>query len=447
MAEWELRLQLKQPSPHVRAAVVRAVTQLHLQSFSRAVAEQVGDPDAEVCQALGAAVKLLPSVAEHARTALESEKGDEQLAGLRVLGAAGLPLESDVAHKLTSSARPEVRLAAAVALAPTDSDTAATVLTSLIDGPVDEAAIVALGKLATPRALETLKELVPQPLHSQQALAALAGSPAGDRLLLQWRLASSLPKTEGAAIDAALEADPGVPAVLVKLLGDPDEALARAAAARLGSRPAGIAALSHCLETLTAEAPRCATGLASSALAADQVRHALQSSDAHVRIQMLEGLTAVDQPPALALLSPVAGDPAEDVRAALAPALGRLGDGGIPLLTKLSRDLQDSVRKAAAKELVRLLPADRLHAFVAEAMSDPPLRSAVLTSTARLSNEDAIHLLVADLAAPDAPERRQAMKLLARYHATEATNALMDSAAKDSDPVLREYALTLLGNQ
>jgi hypothetical protein len=39
------------------------------------------------------------------------------------------------------------------------------------------------------------------------------------------------------------------------------------------------------------------------------------------------------------------------------------------------------------------------------------------------------------------------MTLLAGYHVSEATNALMDSASKDSDPTLREYALTLLGNQ
>ena len=52
-----------------------------------------------------------------------------------------------------------------------------------------------------------------------------------------------------------------------------------------------------------------------------------------------------------------------------------------------------------------------------------------------------------DLSAPDARERREDLTQLAHYRDPEAVNALMESAAKDADPELREYALTLLANQ
>ncbi len=447
VAEWELRLQLKQPSPHVRSAVVEAATRLHLQGLTRTLAEQVGDPDPELCSSLGAAAKLFPPIAAHARTALGSEKGDEQLAGLRVLGAAGLPLEDDVARKLVGSTRPEVRLAAAVALAARDPDASVDVLAGLIPGPEETHAIEALGKLATPHAFQRLQALVGQPTRAQAALTAIASSAAGERVLLWRRSAAGLPKGDAAAIDAALDGQPHTPEWLVKLLSDPDETLAQAAAARLAAHPDGVTALSHCLEALSPEAKRCAAGLAGSPLAAAEVKHALRSSEAHVRLLMVGALATAAATPSLEVLAPLANDSSEDVRATLAAALGRLEAGGIPLLSSLARDGDPGVRKAAATELVRLLPADQLHAFATEALTDPPVRSAVLSAAARLSTADAVHLLIADLSAPEAPERRQAMTLLARYHAPEATNALMDSAAKDTDPVLREYALTLLGNQ
>jgi HEAT repeat protein len=446
-AEWELRLQLKSGSLKVLSAVVEAAAKLRLQGLSRPLSELVGNPDPELCAALGGAAKSFPAIAEHAKTALESEKGDEQLAGLRVAAAAGLPLEEAVARKLTASSRPEIRLAAAQALAARDPDAAADVLSGLILGPQEAVAVETLGKLATPHALGLLQLLIDQPAHAGGALTAIAGSAAGERVLLVRRANASLPPAQGAAIDAALEAQPHTPEWLVTLLGDPDEPIAAAAAARLGAHPAGVAALLHCVESPTPIANRCATGLAGSDQASAEIARALQSRESPVRVLMVDGLANATRLPTLAVLAPLANDPAEDVRAALPAAVGRLDAPAIPLLSALAQDGQASVRKAAATQLVRLLPADQLHTFAAQAINDPAVRSAVLSETTRLTTEDALHLLIADLGTPDAHERRQAMTLLAGYHVSEATNALMDSASKDSDPTLREYALTLLGNQ
>ena len=65
-------------------------------------------------------------------------------------------------------------------------------------------------------------------------------------------------------------------------------------------------------------------------------------------------------------------------------------------------------------------------------------------AAARLSSDDAIRLLRSDLSEADERERRRDLALLARYREPDAVNALMDSATKDPDPGLREYAVELL---
>jgi HEAT repeat protein len=446
-AEWELLLQLRQPSPHVLAAVVGAAARLRLPNLAHQIAEKVGNPDAELCAALGEAAKIFPAVAEKARAALSSKQPDEQLAGARILVAAGLPLNADIAKQLIGSANPDLRFAAAVALQSGDPDAAIDALAALAGSPHEAEAVALLGKLSTPHALERLQALAADPAHAQVAIAALAGSPGGMRLLLTKRAAADLPTAQATAIDAALNAQPHAPEWLLKLLGDPDDTVARAAAVRLCARPAGLAALARCVETQSSAAPRCAAGLAGSANATVEVARALQSPEPAVRLLMLGAIRAAAQSPTLDELTPLAVDPSDDVRVALPAAVGRLDAAGLPLLQAMVKDVSPAVRQAAATELVRLLPEDKLRAFAAAGLKDSAVRSAVLSAVSRLATADALRLLIADLGAPDAKERRQVMSMLAHYNTPEATQALMDSAAKDADPLLREYALTLLGNQ
>jgi HEAT repeat protein len=444
-AEWELHLQLKQTSPHVLAAVITAATQLHLDKLTKGVAEKVGNPDPELCAALGAAVATFPDVAEQARQALDDAEGDRQLSGLRILTAANIPVDQAQARKLITSPSPEVRFFAGSALAPSDPETATSVLAQFLDGPQAQAAIVALGKIGCPSALNALLSLIGKEQQTP-ALNALATSDAGVRVLLKKR-SITLVQEQVQAIDAALNAQPTTPDLLVALLGDENGSLAKQAAELLGQQPAGVAALARCLDALAPQTPLCASGLAGSPLAGDQVKLELRSLDARVRAAMATGLGVQGPIPERELLAPLARDRSPAVRAAVTLPLGRLQSDGVPLLTILVRDSEPSVRTAAAAQLIRKVSGAALHLLVAEAVGDAAIRPDLLEVAEQLPGRDALRLLLASAGSDNRQERRTALALLARRHEPEAVHALMDRAAQDSDPELREYALTLLANE
>lgn len=450
-AEWALRLELKQTDPRVLAADIRAIAALQLQTLSRPVAEKVGDPDPGLCAALGQAAAVLPDIAEAARTAVAGTDEQQQLAGLRILEAAQLPVAEDLLRKLTHGSAVPLRLAASLALGRIDPASGVEALAQVLDqapaGPDADAAIAALGKLASPPAMTLLQSLMLRGDNAQAAVTALASTNDGARVLLRRRIAETVPAVIESAVDAALAGQPKLAELLLSLVADPDVSLAEAAAARLGQRPDGVEALVHCLQQLVPEANRCAAGLAASELGAAAVGRALQSLDGNVRALMVQGLGRAPKPTPLEVLAPLTSDPSADVRLALTVPLGRLEAAGLPALETLMHDAQPAVRTAAATQLVVELPADRLRALVAEAVSDPAIRSPVLSASVRLPSEDAIRVLVASLGDPNARERRAALTNLARYHGTQAVNAMMDSAAHDTDPALRDYALTLLANE
>jgi HEAT repeat protein len=150
-AEWELRLQLKQASPHVVAAAVHAMQKLKLPGVAHALAERVGDSDSELCDALGEAAHLYPAIAESARAALDGDES-HQLSGLRILSAAGLTIPPAVASALAASPLAEVRLAAAENMGAANPEAALKTIADLLSGPMSDEAVDALGKLASPKA-------------------------------------------------------------------------------------------------------------------------------------------------------------------------------------------------------------------------------------------------------------------------------------------------------
>jgi len=449
-AEWELRLQLKQSSPHVIAAVVRAAQRLNLPGLARAVADKVGDPDPELCEALAVAAPLYPAIAQNAREALEGN-GPRQLAGLRVLRAAGLPVPEPLARRLSASPLAEVRLAAAESLAAADSEAAVQTIAALLSGPVADRAIEALGTIGTPPALSLLEGLLGRADLAAPVLAALARSAAGERILIKRRSALSPGTSDVAAIDAAIAAQPRTPELLLELLGDPEAQVADAAAATLGRSPTGRAALESCLERLSAQASgqasHCAAGLAASPEASAEIARALESLEPAVRASMVTGLGANDRHAAIEMLGRMATDPSPEVRVALATAAGRLGDRGVDLLMTLVRDSQPVVRSAAAVQLIAVIPADRLRVLASEAVADPAVRAPMFKALDRLPIHDSLRILRASLQDPDGSERRQALLALAQFHVPEAINVLMDSAARETDPALRELAYSMLANQ
>jgi HEAT repeat protein len=249
------------------------------------------------------------------------------------------------------------------------------------------------------------------------------------------------------AIDAAIEAQPRTPELLLELLSDPDDVVADAAALHLGQHAAGVAALETCLARLAPQASHCAVGLAGSPGASTAVTRALQNLDPGIRALMVAGLRETSNQPFLALLVQMTSDPSPDVRVALAASAGRLGPRGMDILMTLVHDGQPSVRTAASRELVSELPVDRLSTLASEAVGDPAIRGAMFSALGRLPFKDSLRLLRASLQDPSAPERRQAMLALAQFHDPEAVNVLMDSAANETDPALRELAYSVLANQ
>ncbi len=445
-AEWELRIQLKQASPHVVAAAVHAMQLLRLQGVAHAVAERVGDPDSELCEALGEAARFYPAVAESAREALDGDES-RQLAGLRVLNAAGLPLPAGVASRLTTSPLAEVRLAAAESLGPTDPEAAEKTMAELLSGPLSDEAVGALGRLGTPKALALLESLLERAQPAPTLLAALAKSAPGDRILIKRRVSLQADAKLAVAIDAAIEVQPHTPALLSELLSDADDSVANSAAGHLGQHPSGVAALQTCLDRLAPQAPHCAIGLAGSPAASAEVRRALENLDPAIRALMLAGLGETSQLPFLALLSQMTADPSPEVRVALAASAGRAGARGIEILSTLVHDSQAAVRTAAAHELVSVLPVDGLKKLASEAVGDPAIRGAMFSALGRLPLKDGIRLIRASLQDPDAPERKQAVLALAQIRDPEAVNMLMDTAASETDPALRELAYSMLANQ
>jgi HEAT repeat protein len=98
-AEWALFLELRRPEPPVAAAAIRAVTALRLETLGKPVAARVGDPDPDLCAALGQAAAMVPAVAAAARQALANAAPEAQLSGLEVLVAAGLQTPTVWSHR------------------------------------------------------------------------------------------------------------------------------------------------------------------------------------------------------------------------------------------------------------------------------------------------------------------------------------------------------------
>ena len=306
-------------------------------------------------------------------------------------------------------------------------------------------AVDALGKLASPKAEALLEGLLDHSQSETHVLAALARSASGERVLIKRRALLQADAKRAMAIDAAIEAQPRTPELLRELLADPDDVVADAAALHLGQHAAGVAALETCLSRLAPQASHCAVGLAGSPAASPEVTRALQSLDPSIRALMVAGLRETSNQPFLGQLSQMTSDPSPEVRIALAASAGRLGPRGMEILhVTLVHDGQPSVRTAASRELVSELPVDRLSTLAAEAVGDPAIRGAMFSALGRLPFKDSRRLLRASLQDPSAPERRQAMLALAQFHDPEAVNVLMDSAASETDPALRELAYSVL---
>ncbi len=446
-AEWALRAELRRPEPEVVAAAARAAAALRLDGLSKLLAARVGDPDAGLCAALGAAVSVFPSVAAAAHAAAANTSPQIQLAGLRVLAGAGVPVTADEARAALRSPLPEARLIAAQALAPIDpaaSDAALEGLAVVTD-PVGAEAAMRMARLGRPGLLRDLERLAAgkSAMLATRAIDALAGSPTGLAALL--RLRAETPAL-AAEVDRAFGRRPPTTADLLAVLGDGGLDAAESAGKLLSTRADGLAALGHCLETLSPGADRCATGLAGGPGGAAVLDRALGSVDANVRRLAAWAIASSPIAPPLRVLSGLSLDPAPAVRAAAALGLGRRGAEGKPLLSVLVEDPDHEVRAAAAEQLAELLGPDELVRLVARSLDDDAVRPALIPALARLPSHAALSLILAELRRGNSVERRMAVEELSRFNDPAAFDALMQVASRDPDPGTRRRAAEILGN-
>ncbi len=442
-AEWALRGELKQP-PVVAAAAVRAVVALRLTRLRNLVVARVGEADPDLAAALGESAALFPAVTDAARALLSDARPVAQLAGLRILSAAGeIPSEAD-ARRLAASPLPEAALLAAELLAPSDPQAAEAVYAQLAVGPEPLAARAArdLVKLGTPGSLAALEALARTPGSAERAVAALAASPQGLTHLLVLRAAD--PSLQ-AIVDRSLAGHPPAVADLRVVVSAADDRASRMAVALLAGREDGVAALDACLRAQGPDARRCATGL-TGPLAAKVLERALDSVDEQVRALAAWARASADEKPCLDALGPLAVDPSPSVRAAAALGLGRLGPAGVPLLRVLVHDRVDRVRSAAAGQLAEILPGGELAELVRRTVDDDAIRPELLPALARLPSDAAVTLLIEDLRRGNVAERRQAVAQLARFNDPRAYDALMEIASRDPDADARRMAARILGN-
>jgi HEAT repeat protein len=441
-AEWALFLELRRPEPPVAAAAIRAVTALRLETLGKPVAARVGDPDPDLCAALGQAAAMVPAVAAAARQALANAAPEAQLSGLEVLVAAGLPIPSADAHRLVASPLPAVRLIAAGALEPEAAEPVYEAL-AVEPGALGDRAALDLAKLGTPVAINALSTMAGKGVATKRAIAGLASTPTGLVALLGLRDQSASLADE---IDARFARQPPATADLLAVGQGPQGPAARSALHLLATRADGVRALDGCLRALGDHADRCAAGLAATPEAAETLARALDSVDAHVRAVAAGAIASASEKPKLGTLASLAADPETDVRAAAVLGLGRLGQEGFPLLQALVCDPNDEVRAAAAEQLARQLPAEALATLVARTVEDDAVRPHLLSALVRLPAAAAEQLLFAELRRGKPDERRQAVKQLARFNDPRALDVLMTVASRDPDADTRTVAAQALGN-
>ncbi|MFC5880814.1 fumarate reductase/succinate dehydrogenase flavoprotein subunit [Streptomyces virginiae] len=251
------------------------------------------------------------------------------------------------------------------------------------------------------------------------AVAALGETvPAGAGLALADRLGDSDPAVRAAAAAAlrelleVLPGDPGLAAGLRAALAVPDPAVRSAALEALRALRLGDA------------------GLYAAALA---------DAEVDVRIHAVRGLVSVD---AAAELAAAQGDPAREVRVAVAKGLAAVRDPAPAPLDPLLADADPLVRGAALAALAAVgCPGGYARTAVA-AMADPAwqVRAGAAAGLSAAAAEVAGPALAEALADADADVRKAAVLALLGPRDSAGARAALATAVGDPDADVRAYA-------
>ncbi|KOU64225.1 MULTISPECIES: fumarate reductase/succinate dehydrogenase flavoprotein subunit [Streptomyces] len=293
--------------------------------------------------------------------------------------------------------------------------------------------------------------------------APVDGSASSPRILELLALAEDSPDL-GALRPYLTDADPAVRTTAVAALGETVPAGAGPALAdRLGDsdpavRAAAAAALRELLEVLPGD-PGLAAGLRAALAVPDpavrsaalEALRALRLGDAglyaaaladaevDVRIHAVRGLVSVD---AAAELAAAAGDPAREVRVAVAKGLAAVRDPAPAPLDPLLADADPLVRGAALGALAAVgCPGGYARTAVA-ALADPAwqVRAGAAAGLSAAAAEVAVPALAEALADADADVRKAAVLALLAHRDSAGARAALATAVGDPDADVRAYA-------
>ncbi|MFE5720385.1 fumarate reductase/succinate dehydrogenase flavoprotein subunit [Streptomyces erythrochromogenes] len=251
------------------------------------------------------------------------------------------------------------------------------------------------------------------------AVAALGETvPAGAGPALAARLADGDPAVRAAAAGAlrelleVLPGDPGLAAGLRAALAVPDAAVRAAALEALRALRLGDA------------------GLYAAALA---------DAGVDVRIHAVRGLVSVD---AAAELAAAAGDPAREVRVAVAKGLAAVRDPAPAPLDPLLSDADPLVRGAALGALASVGCPDGYARTAVAALADPAwqVRAGAAAGLSAAAAETAVPALAKVLADADADVRKAAVLALLAHRDSAEARAALATAVGDPDADVRAYA-------
>ncbi|MEV7524999.1 fumarate reductase/succinate dehydrogenase flavoprotein subunit [Streptomyces sp. NPDC091371] len=268
-------------------------------------------------------------------------------------------------------------------------------------------------------------------------------------------------------------------AALLPYLGDPDPAVRAAAVSALGEtapagagpalaerltdpagavRAAAAGALRELVEVLPA-GPELAAGLRTALAVPDpavrsaalEVLRALRLGDAglyakaladaepDVRIHAVRGLVSVD---ARAALAGAAGDPAREVRVAVAKGLAAVRDAAPEPLDPLLADADPLVRGAALAALSSTGCPGRYAEAAVAGLADPAwqVRAGAAAALSAAAPGTAVPALAGALDDANADVRKAAVLALLAHRGSEAARAALATAVSDPDSDVRAYA-------
>jgi len=424
-----------------------------------------GDSDSDV--RVLAATALGESGNAAARPPLEAALDDTEInvcaAAADALGVLGDPRAIGALSRAVETADFWVRVAAVVSLGRLGDRRASEALAAALSDPLlAEAAVGAIGDVADPRSLESLRPLVaePGPVAERAVSAAeriLSANPSVEppewlREAVRGRepeLARALAEQgdEAAAHLLGIAGTEDAAHLLVDALSTPES---RAAAAALHVLPAAIAR-----SVLIARLPATGRDACAAVIAAlpplddadsvDAVALFLGTTDDATRAAAIEALARSEPAMVLPRLSAALDDPG--TRHAAVRVLGLMGDDRCAPLAALLGDRDARVRHAAAEGLTRCATPEIRNEIVAALRleKDPAVREALIGALGAAGGPESVAALEPLLGHDDPAVRFAAVRALGRTRAADALAPLVRLLAEPSREV-QGAALLALGD-